>query len=314
MIEFDKLQFKVVEESKGYGKFEIGPLPRGFGHTFANPLRRTLLSSLSGSGFTGVKINGVKHEFATIEGVSEEVLQIMLNLKELNLRSHSANPVVLKLTASGKGEVKASDFEPNAEIEIGNPDHVVANLSDGAKLDLEATVENGVGYVLADSENRSTVGQIPMDTNFSPVRRVKFDIVAARVGRRTDFDKAIVEIFVNDLYSPSESLQEAAEILVKMYAKVLGESEVVQRILENSTAEEVEEEENVEEEVADISVDDLGLSARALNSLKNSGVSGTKTLIEMTKDELEALDGMGKKSLDDVEKALAKQGLGLKDA
>lgn len=312
MIEFDLLQVNVLEENDKYGKYEIGPIARGFGYTLVNPLRRVLLSSIEGAAVTRVKIAGAKHEFATLKGMREDVLNLILNLKDLKIKSHSSEPQIIRLSAKGQGEVKAGDLELTSEVEIIDPEHVLANLADEkSTLNMELTVEKGVGYKPADDSVRSKIGVLPIDASFSPVERVKFEVAETRVGRRTDFDKVILEIFTDGTATPSASLTSAAEMLVKMYASLAGESDVVKRILEKPTVEVIEEEEP-EEAVPEIRTEELGLAARALNSLKNAGIEYAGQLIQLSHKEVLAFEGLGEKSVENIERALAKQGLGLR--
>lgn len=310
MVDFAKLQIKVLEETDTFGRYEIGPVAKGFGQTIANPLRRTLLSSVEGSGITSIKIAGVKHEFSSLKGLSEDILQVVLRVKGLRLACHSDEPQVLRLSVKGPGEVTAKDLEENSSVEIINPKHVIATLADDkSKLDMEITVERGIGYKLADDSLRKKIGMIPMDANFSPVKRVKFEVVDTRVGQRTDFDKVIMEVYTDGTVKSGDCMTQATETLVKVYAKLAGESEAVKKILETKGAEEVIEAE-VEEVPTDISIEEIDLPVRALNSLRNAGITSTSQLEEMTAKDAEAIEGLGKKSIEDIEKALAKQGLG----
>lgn len=314
MIDFDKLQVVAIDENGKYGKYEIGPVARGFGNTLVNPLRRVLLSSITGSGITCVKFAGAKHEFTTLKGVSEDVLDIVMAIKKMPVTCKSDAPQTLKLNAKKAGVVKASDFEPNAEVEIIDPDYEIATLSDDkSKLELEVTVERGVGYKLADEAVRKKIGSIPLDANFSPVERVKYSVIDARVGRRTDFDKVVLEIHTDGSEKPGDCLTEAVEILVKMYATLGRESELVKRILENRDEAIAKVVEVEEVELPDMSIEEIGLSSRALNSLRNAGIKTTSQLTQMTIKDVESLEGLGKKSIEDIEKSLAKQGLGLKE-
>lgn len=312
MIEFDLLQVNVLEENDKYGRYEIGPIARGFGHTLVNPLRRVLLSSIEGAAVTKVKIAGVKHEFATLKGMKEDVLNLILNIKGLKIKSHSSEPQVIKLSAKGPGEVKAKDLELTSEIEIIDPNYVLANLADEkSKLEVELTVEKGVGYQPANDSVRGKIGALPVDASFSPVERVKYEVAETRVGRRTDFDKVILEIFTDGTVTPASSLKDAAEMLVKMYATLAGESDMVKRILEKPAGRVVKEEEP-EETVPEIRVEELGLAARALNSLKSAGIEYASQLIQLSHKEMLAFEGLGDKSVENIERALAKQGLGLR--
>ncbi len=315
MVDFNKLQLTVLEENNKFGKYEIGPVARGFGSTLVNPLRRVLLSSITGTGVVSVKIGGVKHEFSTLKGLEQDLLDIVLNIKNLPVSCKSEEPQTLKLSVSGKRVVTAADFEKSHEVDVVDPDFVVATLADDkSKLDLEVVVERGTGYKAADDSARKKIGVVPLDVNYSPVERVKFEIMDTRVGRRTDFDKVLLEIYTDGSEKPGDCLTEATEILVKMYAALSRESELVARILENKdVAVEVKEVEVEETELPEMSIDDLRLPSRALNSLKGAGIETTSQLTMMTMKDVEALEGLGKKSVEDIEKALAKQGLGLKD-
>lgn len=217
MLEYAKWEFKAIEESQTYGKFELGPLPRGYGHTIGVPLRRILLSSIPGAAITAAKVKGVQHEFSTLEGVRDDILRILLKLKKVVVLNYSDKPQIMTLEIKGKSgketNVTAGDIETTESTEIFNKDYVITSVS-GAKgnLKMELTVENGFGYVLADNSKRSTAGVIPIDANFSPVERVNIDVFSARSGQMTDLDKLTIEIWTKWSISPKAALAKACEI------------------------------------------------------------------------------------------------------
>lgn len=305
----DKPWVKTIENSESFGQFVIEPLERGFGATLGNSLRRVLLSSLTGSAITAVKIDGVAHPFSTMEGISEDVLHILLNLKEVVIRSHSEQPKTIKLKAKGKGEVKAGDIEHDAEIEIINPDHVIANLDSSGKIDMEMVVNNGKAYVTADEnkKNNLPVGFIPTDSIFSPVLKVNLSVEETRVGQEINYDRLVLSIWTNGAIKPEEALKESAKILQRHVDLFIHLGEKVDIL-----GVDPDRKEEVPKSVIDMSIDDLELSARSLNCLQKAGVKTVGELISYSLSDLMKFKNFGSKSLDEVQEKLAEYKLSLK--
>ncbi|MBP9758593.1 DNA-directed RNA polymerase subunit alpha [Candidatus Dojkabacteria bacterium] len=314
MFALDKIKITTVEDSDTRGRFLIGPLPQGYGHTVGNSLRRILLTSISGAAITSVKIKGITHEYSTMEGLDRDILKFVLGLKNVALKSHSEEPVVLKLNVKAKsGEnlvVKASDFEENPDIEIANPDLELAVLTKpNSSLDVEVTIEKGLGYSYADETKRSESNVIPIDVIFSPVKHVKMQINATRVGQQTNLDEVELIITTNGAVKPSETLFGSFEIYDLIANRLVnsfgGDSE------NNSLDTQVDEE--VIEEPKKISVSQQGLSTRLMNSLLNSGISDLNLLQGRGKNEVLNFKGMGKKSYDELMEILEKFDIKLED-
>ncbi len=310
MLEVDKFKLKQIKEEAGYGEFEIGPLPRGFGHTIANSLRRLLLSGIEGASVVSVKINGVDHEYTALDGIQDDVLTILLKLKEIALVVHTEDEVVLK--ASKKGEkgkvvdVTAGDIEPNADVEIINKDLVITTLtSEKSKFDAEITVRRGSGYAFPDESIRKEIGNLPIDGDFNPVTRVEVEIKQARVGQRTDYDQIVLRIYTNRTKTASEVLLEAVELYDIIANRLVnlagGDADVLEK---ESQVEEVKEER--------ILVSEVNMSTRLTNSLLNAGIATLNELDEKSIDDVLAYRGMGKKSFEELQEILSDFGFSLK--
>jgi len=304
MISLDKFKVKRTEESDTYGVFAIGPLPKGYGYTVGNSVRRILLSSVPGAAVTAVKIEGIKHEYATLNGVQDDIITVLLKLKELAVRVYSEEPQIIKLHIKGKkGEVltvKASDFELTSDVEIINTELEITELTKNVDLNMEVTVEQGVGYAYPDEKKRKEIGVIPLDSVFSPVKRVQIDVVNTRLGQDTDLDQINIAVYTTGTVTPTEAMLKASEIYDQIANKLVdllgGDSE-----LNEIPVEEVEEE-IVEEEK--ILVSQLNLSTRLTNSLLNAGISDLKDLRERAREEVGSFRGMGKKSMTELEKVM----------
>jgi DNA-directed RNA polymerase subunit alpha len=306
-IQQPRMSYEPVSETRGV--FEVEPLDRGFGHTFGNSLRRVLLSSLEGAAVTAVRVDGVQHEFSTLDGVREDVTDIILNLRGLVCRLHGeAGEVEVEIAKSGPGQVTAADISAPADLEVLNPELEVANLLPGARLDMTLTIGRGTGYVRAEAnkENGAAIGVIPVDSNFSPVRRVRYEVSSARVGQRTDYDKLTLEIETDGSVDPRAALAGAAETLIGRLsifadpdrAKTVGEAE--------------EEPAPIGGGMHDILIEELELGVRSYNCLKRVGVETIGDLISKTEAELSAIPNFGKKSIEEVKENLAAHGLGLR--
>jgi len=292
------------------GQIEVEPLDRGFGHTFGNSLRRVLLSSLEGAAVTSVKIDGVQHEFTSVKGVREDVTDIILNLRGLVCRLiGEADEIEVELNRQGPGVATAGNITCPADLEILNPDLEIANLESGASLNMVLTIARGRGYVPADQNKGpgTTIGVIPVDSNFSPVRRVRYEVGAARVGQRTDYDKLILEVETDGSIDPRAAVAQASAILIERLAIFADPKDI--RLL----AEEEPEAPQPGGEMAGILIEELELGVRSYNCLKRVGVETIGDLISKSEDDLAAIPNFGKKSVEEVKENLARHGLALRD-
>jgi len=299
-------QVKKEEEKADYGRFSISPLASGFGHTLGTGLRRVLLTSLSGAAVTSVKIAGARHRFTTISGLKEDIIELTLNIKNLRIAYTGKKPTVLKLEANGPGEVKAEQIKTSGEIEIVNPGLVLANLADRkAKLKLEMTVENGVGYSSFEDrqEENQEIGVIPIDALFSPILRVNYEVVATRVGRMTNLDKLVLEIWTDRTIKPSEAMKKAALILVEYFQQMVDPKQ--------PKAAKTEKKENVPEQVARLSVEELAIPVRVANTLIKGGYQTVGDVLRAGKQKISKVKNVGGKSLKTVEAALIEKGVEL---
>jgi DNA-directed RNA polymerase subunit alpha len=302
--------FKVKTEKQleNFARLIIEPLDAGFGHTLGNSLRRVMLTSLEGAAVTSVKIDGVAHQFSTIDGVSEDVIEIILNIKKVRVRVHSDKPVKLSLKVSGKKDVKASDFEISGEGEIVNPEQHIAYLTDAkSKLSMELVAEKGRGYLMAgDNQNKGELGMIAVDALFSPVTAVNYSVEPTRVGRSTDFDKLVLDITTDGVVAPADALNEAARILSETFHKVY-EPEPEEQVTENNTP-------AISEEVLKLTVEELDLPVRITNALKAIDISTIEDLINIPRAQLLKAKNLGAKSLSLISDKLAERGLSLREA
>ena len=308
---------KIVHEeiNENRGVFVIEPLDRGFGYTFGNSLRRVLLSSLEGAAVTSVKIEGVAHEFTTLPGVREDVTDIILNLKNLICRLHGESPEIeVHIAKKGAGTVTAADIEAPAELEILNPELEIANLSDKGKLEMTLTIGRGRGYVPAELNRgvEHTIGVIPIDSIFSPVRRVSYDVEAARVGQRTDYDKLTLDVTTDGSIDPREAIGQAAEILIRQLA-IFTDIERIEGFGEAAAAAELGTPEvSLAHGMENFPIEELELGVRSYNCLKRVGIETIGDLVTKTEDELAAIPNFGKKSIEEVKETLAAHGLTLR--
>jgi DNA-directed RNA polymerase subunit alpha len=309
---------KIVHEEVGEhrGVFVIEPLDRGFGHTFGNSLRRVLLSSLEGAAVTSVKIEGTAHEFTTLPGVREDVTDIILNLKNLVARLHGESPEVeVHIARKGPGPVTAADIEAPAELEILNPELEIASLSDRGRLEMTLTIGRGRGYSPAELNRgpQHTIGVIPMDSIFSPVRRVAYAVEAARVGQRTDYDKLTLDITTDGSVDPKDSLAEAAEILIRQLA-IFTDLDRIEGFGEAAAVEggAAGPEAALAHGMENFPIEELELGVRSYNCLKRVGIETIGDLVVKTEQELAAIPNFGKKSIEEVKETLAQHGLSLR--
>jgi DNA-directed RNA polymerase subunit alpha len=298
------------EVSSTRAKFVIEPLEPGFGYTLGNSIRRTLISSIPGAAVTQIRIEGVQHEFSTIPGVTEDVTDIILNLKELILRLHGDDPVTMRINAEGPTEIKASDIEVSSEVEILNPDRLICTLNKRATLQMELTVERGRGYVSAEGNKTpdSPIGLIPIDSIFSPVTRVTHSVESTRVEQRTDYDKLIMDVETNGALSPHDAMSAAGRTLVELLSLFsdLGEGPGLLVGPEPGAA-------GPGSDQLNIPIEDMDLSVRSYNCLKREGVATVGQLIEHTEQDLLDIRNFGQKSIDEVKLKLIDMGLSLKE-
>ncbi|OGD63845.1 DNA-directed RNA polymerase subunit alpha [Candidatus Beckwithbacteria bacterium RBG_13_42_9] len=303
-----KPQFTVTaqEEKSDYGQFVIGPLELGYGQTVGNALRRCLLSSLLGAAVTEVEIDGVRHQFTTLSGMKEDIVELILNLKQLRIKYNGQEEVELKLEVKGPKKVTAADIRTPSGVTIVNKDLVLANLADkNSKLNLKMKVAVGLGYSFAEERKASTVGVIPLDAAFSPIRRVNYRVESTRVGRRTDFDKLIMDIWTDGTMEPKKALGEAAKILVSFFKQIY-----------EPTFEKVEEKERVsleDQEILNLTVEELDLPTRIANALRKGGYKTVKSLKKAKKSEIAQVKNLGGKSVDMVVNVLREKGINLED-
>jgi DNA-directed RNA polymerase subunit alpha len=301
-----------VDEERGI--FEIEPLDRGFGYTFGNSLRRVLLSSLEGAAVTSVKIEGISHEFTTLPGVREDVTDIILNLKNLICRLHGDSPEIeVHVVKRGAGAVKASDIEAPAELEILNPDLELAHLSEKGKLEMTLTIGRGRGYVPAELNRgpEHTIGVIPIDSIFSPVRRVAYDIEAARVGQRTDYDKLRLDVTTDGSISPKDAIAQASEILIKQLA-IFTDIDRIPDLTDVGAGDGAQPEMPLAHGMENFPIEELELGVRSYNCLKRVGIETIGDLVSKSENELGAIPNFGKKSVEEVKETLAAHGLTLR--
>ena len=312
-IEKPKIEIAEISEDNRYGKFICEPLERGYGTTFGNSLRRMLLSSLEGAAITSIRIDGVLHEFSTIPGVRDDVTNIVLNLKELCLKMAGNEPRIIRIDVEGEKEVTAADIICDADIEILNPDLHIATVNEDGKLKIEMTVERGRGYVPADKNKKpdDTIGVIPIDSIFSPVKRVNYTVQDTRVGNVTDYDRLILEVGTDGSLRPEEAVSKAAGILV-MHLKLFQNMDGLPEEEEEEEATFPEEEEDDSSKVLDMTIEDLDLSVRSFNCLKRANINTVADLAEKTEDDMMKVRNLGRKSLEEVKKKLEELGLTLK--
>ena len=317
MLKFEKPDYKVKEYIKDshYGKFELEPLERGFGTTLGNALRRVMLSSLPGDAITSVKIDGVAHEFQKIDGVVEDVTAIVLNLKKIVVKNHASNEdKIVRLTKNTPGVVTAGDIELDADIEILNPEQEIATLVEGGSLNMEMTIGSGRGYVVAEDNkklfatDKTKVNSIAIDSLFSPIERINYEVESARVGQNNNFDKLILEVWTNGSITPEEAVALAGRILIEHF-------EILTNL--NSIADEtglmISKSEDPSVKILETSIDDLDLSVRAYNCLKRAGILTLRDLTDKSENEMMKIRNLGKKSLKEVIDKVKSMGLNFRD-
>ena len=310
MVEIEKPRINCFDDAQdvSYGKYVVEPLERGYGMTLGNSLRRILLSSLPGYAATSVKIAGVQHEFSTIPGVTEDVTEIVLNVKQLILKLHAQGVKTVYIDAVGPCEVTAGDIKADGEVEILNPELHICTLGEGATFNMEITLSQGRGYVPADRNKtaQTVIGVIPIDSIYSPVKKVNYTVEPTRVGDKTDFDKLTLEVWTNSTISAKDAVSLGAKILSDHLAVFTGLSDAVGT---GSTV--VEKSSNAPDTKLSMTIDELDLSVRSFNCLKRANINTVADLINKTGEDMMKVRNMGKKSLDEVQKKLEMMGLSL---
>ena len=314
MLQFEKPIYKITDsiESNFYGKFELEPLERGFGTTLGNALRRVMLSSLPGSAISSIKIDGVLHEFQTIEGFYEDVTTIILNLKGVVFKNHSNEEKIVRINVSKEGEVTAGDIECDADIEVINKDKVIATLAKGGSLNMEMTVTNGRGYVKSEENKRlydlKKKGVIAIDSIYSPVERVSYEVGNARVGQDESYDKLIMNVWTNGSIKPEEAIALASRILIEHFNILTDLSSIA-----DATGMMIEKTEDPTVKALETSIEDLDFSVRAYNCLKRAGIHTLQDLVNKSENDMMKIRNLGKKSLKEVLDKIREMGLVLRD-
>jgi DNA-directed RNA polymerase subunit alpha len=319
MVDFKDIKVKILEETDNSGIFEISPLPRGYGHTLTNALRRILLSSIQGSAVTSVRIQGVDHEYSTIDGIKEDVVEIILNIKNIKFKSSSDDPQACTIDLKGDRVITAADIKVPGGIEVMNPDQHIATLTTkDAAISMELVVEKGFGYKEASQSERSELGRIPIDADFTPISLVSVNVVSARKGNETDLDGGVIELVTDGSISPSDALLDASKTLQDFSGKVMAALGVpIKEVEESAEASQVIEEEIVEEtglsdEVSGWKIEDLPISKRSKSGLLAGGYQSIGDLKDLTSSDLLSLPGFGNKSLNEVVELLNQYGIELK--
>ena len=310
MIEFEKPNITKIDENKDYGKFVIEPLERGYGTTLGNSLRRVLLASLPGAAVTSIDIDGVLHEFDTIPGVREDVMQIILNIKGIAVKSYVKDEKIIELDVEGPAEVTAGDILTDSDIEIVNPDHYLFTIGEGSSLKATMTVNSGRGYVPADENKKDNapVGTLAVDSIYTPVTKVNYQVEPARVGSNDGFDKLTLEILTNGTIIPEDALGLSARILTEHL-------DLFTNLTEIAKSAEVMKEADTESDdrILERTIEELDLSVRSYNCLKRAGINTVHDLTEKSEAEMMKVRNLGRKSLEEVKLKLIDLGLGLKD-
>ena len=310
MVEIQKPRIECIENvgDESYGKYVVEPLERGYGTTIGNSLRRILLSSLPGTAVTGIKIAGVQHEFSVIPGIKEDVTEIVLNIKGIIAKLYSEGVKTVYIEAAGEGVVTAGDIKTDSDVEILNPDHRIATLGPEATLNMELTLAQGRGYVTADRNKpaQAVIGLIPVDSVYTPVRKVNYFVENTRVGDATDYDKLTLEVWTNGTISARDAVSLGARILVDHFTLFTDLSETM-----GSKATVVEKAEAQRDKVLELTIEELDLSVRSFNCLKRANINTVEDLISKTEDEMMKVRNLGRKSLEEVINKLAMMGLSL---
>ena len=311
MIEFEKPNIHKVEETDNYGKFVVEPLERGYGTTLGNSLRRVMMASLPGAAITSIQIDGVLHEFSTVQGVTEDVTQIILNLNNVSLKIESEDAKDLELDVKGPAEVTAGDIQGDGDVTILNPDLHIATVADGAELHIMMTADKGRGYVPADQNKLRLsgleIGTLPIDSIYTPIERVNYTVENTRVGQSNDFDKLTLDVWTDGSLTPTAAISLAAKILtehLEMFVNLTEEAKDAKVM--------VEREETHQEKVLDKTIEELDLSVRSYNCLKRADIQTVKDLTERTEADMMKVRNLGQKSLEEIKLKLADLGVGFR--
>ena len=314
MLNFEKPVFKITDyvENNNYGKFELEPLERGFGTTIGNALRRVMLSNMPGSAIVAVRIDGVMHEFQTIDGVVEDVTTIVLNLKSVVIKKNVEETKTIRLFADKEGVVTAGDIKCDSDVEVINPDQVLATLAKGGKLDMELIVASGRGYVPANENKKyienANIGFIPIDALYSPIERISYEVESARVGQDSNYDKLIMNVYTNGSLKPEDAMKKGSEILIEHF-KIIAKVDDIEDITGVMSA----KQEDSKLKKLETSIDDLDFSVRAYNCLKRANINTLGDLVEKSELEMMKIRNLGKKSLKEVIDKIKDMGLKFRD-
>ena len=314
MLNFEKPIYKITDyiENNNYGKFELEPLERGFGTTLGNALRRVMLSSMPGSAIVAVKIDGVMHEFQTIEGIIEDVTTIILNLKRIVVKKNTDEQITIKLSAKGEGVITAGDLAKEPTLEVINKDQVICTLVEGGKLDMEITIGRGRGYDVADVVKGyltdTKVGTIAVDALYSPIERVNYEVEKARVGHDNNFDKLVLEVWTNGALNPQEAVREASSILIAQLDKIDNPefTDAIKGLMKQN-------DEDPKQKLLETSIDDMELSVRAYNCLKRASINNVQDLVNKSENEMMKIRNLGRKSLKEVMDKIKEMGLSFRN-
>lgn len=313
MFEIEKPVVKSIEKSEDglYAKFVVEPLERGYGTTLGNAMRRILLSSLPGAAVTSVKIEGVLHEFSTVPNVKEDVVEIILNLKELSIKAEGEMPKTVVVDVAGPSEVTGADIRSDGSVEIVNKDIHLATVSEGGRLYMEITIDKGRGYVVAEKNKKAgqPIGVLPVDSIYTPIKRVNYTVENTRVGQVTDYDKLTLELWTNGTIDTDEAVSLAAKILIEHFKLFLSLTDTADKVEIM-----VEKEEDKKDKLLDMTIEELDLSVRSYNCLKRAGINTVQELVQKTEEDMMKVRNLGKKSLEEVQQKLANLGLSLKQS
>lgn len=297
-------QIKTEDDSKNHGVFILEPMPEGYGHTLGNSLRRVLLSSLPGAAITSVRLSGVHHQFTSLDGLREDIVELILNLKKVRIKYTGDKPAKLSLVGKGSGKLTAGDIDCPAGVEIVNKDLYLATLADEkSKIDAEMTVESGFGYSMAEERKSDVIGLIPVDALFTPVSRVNYKVEATRVGRMTNFDKLIIEITTDGSIKPIAALKESAKILVSFF------QQIITPVVSDSSPTSSPTSDQIGQELTHLTVDELDLPTRIANALRKAGIETVSDLVATPKAEIAKTKNLGEKSLKIIELSLKDKGI-----
>lgn len=314
MLQFEKPIYKITDyvESNFYGKFELEPLERGFGTTLGNALRRVMLSSLPGSAISNIKIEGVLHEFQTIDGIVEDVTTIILNLKSVVIKKYCSEAKVIRIITKKEGIITAGDIEHDADIEIMNPTQVIATVAKGGSLNMEMTVTNGRGYVRSEENKKlleqKKAGVIAIDSLYSPIERVSYEVESARVGQNENYDKLILEVWTNGSLKPEEAIALASRILIEHFNLLTDLSQIA-----DVTGLMIEKTDDPKTKALETTIEDLDFSVRAYNCLKRAGIHTLQDLVNKSENDMMKIRNLGKKSLKEVLDKIKELSLNLRD-